>query len=145
MDPWASKNGVTWKVSDEFWFGTWSVFLSYLCTRWHWLKKSKVFQHLWKYIFRNYDSVAERIKVTCCNRVIQWGVCFQLQNPVITGNSPLLLGLRKIVSALGLSFDIIEQGISALGSEFRTFSPGLSCLGLNSSSLSILDDLLFVY
>lgn len=109
------------------------------------LKKRKVFQHLWKYIFRNYDSVAERIKVTCCNRVIQWGVCFQLQNPVITGNSPLLLGLRKIVSALGLSFDIIEQGISALGSEFRTFSPGLSCLGLNSSSLSILDDLLFVY
>lgn len=40
------------------------------------LKKRKVFQHLWKYIFRNYDSVAERIKVTCCNRGYSVGSLF---------------------------------------------------------------------
>lgn len=51
------------------------------------------------------------------------------------------LGTKENISAQGLLLDILEQRFSCLCSEFGIFPLGLSCLGLDSSLLSVLDDL----
>lgn len=72
------------------------------------LKKKAKFSTALGYTVRNPDSVAERIKVTRCNRGNSVGSLFPVQYPVTPGNSPLLLGWRETLSAQGLLLDILE-------------------------------------
>lgn len=72
------------------------------------VKKKATFSTALGYTVRNPDSVAERIKVTCCNRGNSVGHLFPVAVPSDASELSTPLGMEEIPSAQGLLLDILE-------------------------------------